>query len=88
MSDKQFAFVYYNGNVLPCKGLWAIIPVKLIEKHGNPAMLTDPTLIDVVPWPEDCRFYGNEPCIKGRILQTGGKSNRICCSVFSCTFNV
>jgi len=74
MEAEKFAFVYYNGSVLPCKSLWAILPVKLILEQGNPAMLTDFNLIDLVPWPPNCQNVGKAPFIRGRVLATGVKT--------------
>jgi hypothetical protein len=54
----------------PCRALYDIFEAKIIMERGNPAMLTDPSLIDYVPWPHP--EHAHIPSIKGRILATGG----------------
>jgi hypothetical protein len=71
--NPPMAYVYLLGQVCPDRQLFSIIPTAYIKEQGNPAMLTNPVLIEFVPWPR--RHHWNSfPFIWGRVLMIGGKS--------------
>ena len=72
--EERYVFVYWLGRVCPNRELFSIFKAKIILERGNPAMLTNPSLIDYVPWPNP--EHSHIPSIKGRILETGGNLNR------------
>ena len=71
--NLTYVFVYWLGKVCPNRELCLIFPAELIFELGNPAMLSDPSLIGIIPWPK--RENWNIPFIQGRVLMTGGNKS-------------
>lgn len=69
--EKQFAAVYWNGEIGLFGQMISLVPVEFLIECGCERVLSDSTISDFVPWPNRS-LWQNFPFIKGRILKTGG----------------
>jgi len=70
--EKQFAAVYWNGEIGFFGQMVSFVPVEFLMECGCQRMLIDPTITDFIPWPIR-QLWHNTPFIKGRVIKIGGK---------------